>query len=53
MSEELKRLQRVVRENNAFIEIQRTHLDDQEAYIARLITGASNAAELEAICAAR
>ena len=53
MSEELQRLQRVVRENNAFIENQRTQLDDQEAYIARLITGASSAAELEAICAAR
>ena len=53
MSEELARLQRVVRENNGFIENQRSQLDDQEAYIARLITGASSAAELEAICAAQ
>ena len=53
MSEELVRLQRVVRENNSFIESQRGQLDDQEAYIARLVTGASSAAELEAICAAQ
>ena len=53
MSEELVRLQRVVRENNSFIESQRSQLDDQEAYIARLVTGASSAAELEAICAAQ
>lgn len=53
MSEELARLQRVVRENNAFIESQRSQLDDQEAYIARLITGGSSAAEIEAICNAQ
>ena len=53
MSEELARLQRVVRENNAFIDSQRTQLSDQEGYIARLITGGSSAAELEALCAAR
>ena len=53
MSEELARLQRVVRENNAFIDNQRGQLSDQEAYIARLITGGSSAAELEALCAAQ
>ena len=53
MTEELARLQRVVRENNAFIENQRGQLSDQETYIARLITGGSSAAELEALCAAQ
>lgn len=53
MTEELARLQRVVRENNTFIESRRNQLDDQEAYIALLVTGASSAAELEAICAAQ
>ncbi len=53
MSEELARLQRVVRENNVFIDNQRGQLSDQEAYIARLITGGSSAAELEALCAAQ
>ena len=53
MSEELQRLQRVVRENNVFIESQRSQLGDQEAYIARLITGTSSAAELAAVCAAQ
>ena len=50
---ELARLQRVVRENNAFIDAQRSQLGDQEGYIARLITGGADAADLDRLCAAR
>ena len=53
LSEELARLQGVVRENNAFIDGQRAQLDAQEVYIARLITGGITAAEIEAYCQTR
>ena len=49
---ELARLQRVVRENNAFIDAQRSQLGDQEGYIARLVTGGADAADLDRLCAA-
>ena len=50
---ELARLQRVVRENNAIIDTQRSQLGDQEGYIARLITGGADGADLDRLCAAR
>ena len=50
---ELARLQRVVRENNAIIDAQRSQLGDQEGYIARLITGGADGADLDRLCAAR
>ena len=50
---ELARLQRVVRENNAIIDTQRGQLGDQEGYIARLITGGADGADLDRLCAAR
>ena len=50
---ELARLQRVVRENNAIIDAQRSQLGDQEDYIARLITGGADGADLDRLCAAR
>ena len=50
---ELARLQRVVRENNGIIDAQRSQLGDQEGYIARLITGGADAADLDRLCAAR
>ena len=50
---ELARLQRVVRENNAITDAQRSQLGDQEGYIARLITGGADGADLDRLCAAR
>ena len=50
---ELARLQRVVRENNAIIDAQRSQLGDQEGYIARLISGGADGADLDRLCAAR
>ena len=50
---ELARLQRVVRENNAIIDAQRSQLGDQEGYIAWLITGGADGADLDRLCAAR
>ena len=41
------------RENNAIIDTQRSQLGDQEGYIARLITGGADGADLDRLCAAR
>ena len=53
LDSELERLQRVVRENNTIIDAQRGQLGDQEDYIARLITGGADTADLAQLCTVR